>query len=117
MRRLAQTAVTGAAPGDFHAPGDVPNATVIVRGGQSEMPVPETTYSGSQGVTTSEAGRGVPHGQIRDSTAGNIRAAGDMVEVKPERTRSGTMNPQHVNVTEGKPTFGPVKPNPVPKKE
>jgi hypothetical protein len=103
--------------GDFHAPGDVPNATVIVRGGQSEMPAPGTTFSGSQGTTTAEAAAGVPHGQIRESTAGDIRAGGGNVEVKPEQTRSGTLNPKHVDVTEGKPTFGPVKPNPVPKKD
>jgi RHS repeat-associated protein len=103
--------------GDFHAPGDVPNATVIVRGGQSEMPAPGTTFSGSQGTTTAEAAAGVPHGQIRESTAGDIRAGGGNVEVKPEQTRSGTLNPKHVDVTEGKSTFGPVKPNPVPKKD
>ena len=64
-----------------------------------------------------EAAAGVPHGQIRESTAGDIRAGGGNVEVKPERTRSGTLNPKHVDVMEGKSTFGPVKPNPVPKKD
>jgi RHS repeat-associated protein len=103
--------------GDLHAPGDAPNATVIVRGGQSEMPAPGTTFSGSQGATTAEAAAGVPHGQIRESTARDIRAGGGKVEVKPERARSGTLNPKHVDVREGKSTFGPLKPNPVPKKD
>jgi RHS repeat-associated protein len=103
--------------GDFHAPGDVPNGQVVVRGGQSEMPPAGEPFSGSQGATTGEAGAGVPHGTIRETTAGNVRANGGTVEVAPERTRSGTMNYQHVNVTEGKPSFGPPKPNPVPRKD
>jgi len=89
--------------GDFHAPGDVPNGSVIVRGGQAEMPQPGEVFSGSQGATTAEAGRGVPHGTIRETTAGEIRANGGTVEVAPEPTRAGNTNYQHVNVTEGSP--------------
>ena len=58
-----------------------------------------------------------PLAYVRKSTVGDIRAGGGMVEVKPERRRSGIMNAQHVNVREGSPSFGPIKPNPVPKKE
>lgn len=108
---------SGAAVNDMHAPGDVPDRGVIVRGGQAEMPPAGTTFSGSQGSTTSEAGKGVPHGTIRESTAGAILAGGGSVTVKPDPTKSGTLNPQHVNVVEGRPTFSAPKPNPVPKKE
>lgn len=105
--------------GDLHAPGDVPDATVVVRGGTAEMPATGTKFSASQGQTVAEAGKGVPHGQLRASTAGEIRANGGHVEVAPEPTRSGQINGQHVNVTEGgkSTTFGSTQPNPAPKPE
>ena len=105
--------------GDLHAPGDVSDASVVVRGGTGEMPAPGTTFSGSQGRTVEDAGAGVPHGTIRTSTAGDIRSGGGRVDVAPEPTRSGQVNGQHVNVTEGgtKSTFSPLQPNPVPKPE
>ena len=103
--------------GDFHAPGEVPNGNVVVRGGVNEMPPPGTKISGAQGTTTAEAAQGVPHGTIRETTAGQIRENGGTVVVAPEKTRAGTTNYKHVNVTEGKPTFGEQKPNPVPRKE
>ncbi len=105
--------------GDLHAPGDVPDASVVVRGGAGEMPAPGTTFSGSQGRAVEDAGAGVPHGTIRTSTAGEIRSGGGRVDVAPEPTRSGQINGQHVNVTEGgtKSTFSPPQPNPVPKPE
>jgi len=64
-----------------------------------------------------EAAAGVPHGQIRASTAGEIRAGGGTVDVAPELTRSGVLNEQHVNVCLGPGScpFGPLQPNPVPK--
>jgi RHS repeat-associated protein len=104
--------------GEYHAPGDVPSGNVVVRGGATELPPPGQTFSGAQGATTAEAAAGVPHGQIRETTAGAIRDGGGTVRPSPELTRSGNVNGQHVNVTEGAgSTFGPVKPNPVPKKE
>ena len=103
--------------GDLHAPGDVPGGRVIVRGGQSEMPPLGQTFSGSQGATLVEAAAGIPHGSVRETTAADIRANGGTVEVAPETTRSGAVNYQHVNITEGSPTFGPPKPNPVPKQD
>jgi hypothetical protein len=54
--------------GDFHAPGDAPNGTVIVRGGQSEMPPVGTTFSGAQDATTAEAA-----GVFRTGTYGRRR--------------------------------------------
>ncbi len=115
--RDGQPVESSPSKGDLHAPGDAPDATVIVRGGQGDMPAPGTTFSGSQGSTIAEAGAGVPHGSIRPSTAGEIRAGGGKVEVAPENTSSGKLNGNHVNVTEGAKggSFGPVQQNPVPK--
>lgn len=116
---IVRRAAAGAAKGDLHAPGDVRDSQVIVRGGASEMPKPGNVFSGSQGSTIEDAARGVPHGQIRTSTAGEIRANGGTVDVAPEPTRSGQINGQHVNVIEGgqKSAFSEPRPNPVPKKD
>jgi hypothetical protein len=90
---------------------DVNSATlsddmVVVRGGQSELPKP--------GVE--EAGAFVPHGSLRATTAGQIRAGGGSVEVAPEMTRGGNLNENHVNICIGPSGcgFGSVMPNPVP---
>ena len=103
--------------GSPHAPGDVPDDYVIAKGGTKPPPKPGQTFSGAQGRDLYDAGRGVPHGQVQPSTAGKIRSQGGRVDVAPERTRSGTMNYRHVNVTEGgrSTTFGPPTPNPAPK--
>jgi len=98
----------------------VPDANIVVRGGAGEMPAPGTTISGSHGATVEEAAQGVPHGQIRTSTAGDVRGAGGSVRSAPEATRSGAINQKHVNIREGTKqpsTFSPPKPNPVPKKD
>jgi RHS repeat-associated protein len=110
---------TSPGTGEWHLPGDVPNDWVIVRGGQSPMPEPGTVFSGSMGPTTDSAAAGVQHGTIRQSTAGTIRDNGGSIDPKPELTRSGTMNGQHVNVQEGgtSSSFGDQTPNPVPKPE
>lgn len=49
-----------ASKGEFHAPGDVPNSQVIVRGGTSDMPAPGQVFSGSQGSSVADAAAGVP---------------------------------------------------------
>ena len=101
-----------------HAPAEVPNSYAVVRGGQAEMPPAGTTFSGAAGPNTAEAASGVPHGTIRETTAGAIREGGGNVELVPEATRSGALNTKHVNVVEGtKSTFSEPKPNPVPKVE
>jgi hypothetical protein len=103
------------APGGPHAPGDVPNGQSVVRGGQGEMPA-SGTYSGAQGATVEEAGKGVPHGTIRPSTGGEIRAAGGDVRPAPEPAYpGGPVNGQHVNVTGGQSAFGAPQANPAPK--
>jgi RHS repeat-associated protein len=104
----------------MRAEAAVPDANVVVRGGAGEMPPQGTTFSGAHGATVEDAAQGVPHGQIRTSTAGDIREGGGSVRSAPERTRGGNMNNKHVNVREGskKPsTFSKPKPNPVPKKD
>jgi RHS repeat-associated protein len=102
--------------GNPHAPGDVPNGQKVVRGGQGEMPSSSDPYSGAQGATVEEAGKGVPHGTIRPATAGDIRAAGGQVRPAPEPAYpGGPINGQHVNVTGGQSAFGPPQANPAPR--
>lgn len=91
---------------------------MIVRGGQSEMPAAGELFSGSHGQSLEEAAAGVPHGTIRSTTAGEIRAGGGTVEYAPEYNgRVGATNYQHVNVTtgEGSSPFSEPFANPVPK--
>jgi hypothetical protein len=98
----------------------VPNAWVIVRGGTRDLPPAGTAFSGAAGADERDAAAGVPQGTVRTATAAAIRAAGGMILVRPERTRSGTINWRHVDVVEGAggPTaFGPLHSNPVPKPE
>ena len=101
--------------GNPHAPGDVPNDQVVVRGGT--IPPPSSgTWSGAQGATIEEAGKGVPNGQVQPSTGGQIRAAGGEVRPAPEPPYPGApVNGQHVSVTGGQSSFGPPRTNPAPK--
>lgn len=95
---------------------DVADNAVVVRGGTSEVPKPGEVFSGAAGRTLDEAASGVPHGQVRATTARDIRAAGGTVTHAPEPTRSGLMNPLHVDVClgSGPCPFGSLQPNPVP---
>ncbi len=90
---------------------------MIVRGGTAPLPPPGEIFSGAYGQTLEEAASGVPHGQIRVTTAGEIYAGGGTVEIVPELTRSGVLNERHVNVClgPGPCPFGPLQPNPVPR--
>ena len=104
--------------GNWHAPGDVPNDYVVVRGGTKTLPEPGTTISGAQGVDLNEAASYVPYGQIRETTAGAIRRASGTVEVAPEPLRGRLeKNYAHVNIKEGPastfglPTENPIKPS------
>jgi hypothetical protein len=84
------------------------------------MPATGTPFSAALGATLDESAAGVPHGLVRWTTAGHIRAAGGSVEHAPEPgPDSGTINRQHVHVVEGggASAFGPPQPNPVPKRE
>ena len=103
--------------GDPHAPSDVPNGQTVVRGEQGAIPT-SGTYSGAQGATVTEAGKGVPHGTVSATTAGEIRAAGGEVRPRPEPAYpGGPINGQHVDVEGGQEAFGPQQSNPAPKAE
>jgi hypothetical protein len=92
----------------------VPDEYVILRGGASSSNSPGETFSGAAGPNLEAAAAAVPHGQIRVTTAGAIRAQGGIVQWAPEISRHGTLNQQHVNVTEtGPTTFSALQPNPV----
>jgi hypothetical protein len=96
----------------------VPDDTIIVRGGQAYCHQAGISISAQMGLTYEEAASGLPHGTIRITTAGNIRAAGGSVELMPEAVYpGGPLNTWHVNITEGAmPAFPPqIIPNPVPK--
>jgi RHS repeat-associated protein len=106
--------------GELHMPGDVPNGRIIVRGGQGPLPAPGDVVSGSQGETIEDAAKGVPHGSVRVTTAGEIRAGGGSVEVLPEvNPKSGNVNGNHVDIVTGEngTGLGEIIPNPVPKKD
>ncbi|MEA2220289.1 MAG: hypothetical protein QOJ35_2915 [Solirubrobacteraceae bacterium] len=94
----------------------VPDAWVVVRGGTKELAPAGEVFSGAAGHTLEDAASGVPHGTIRHTTAGEIRAGGGTVEHAPELTRGGNLNDKHVNVCLGPGScpFSPPQPNPVP---
>ncbi len=95
-----------------------PNPNVVVRGGTTPLPEGNQIYSGAQGATLQEAAGGVPHGQIRVTTAGEIRQAGGRVRAAPEPSYpGGPVNPRHVNIQGGQSAFGPVQQNPVPRSQ
>lgn len=82
------------------------------------MPGAGVEFSGPMGATIKEAGAGVPHGSLRATTAGAIRAAGGIVEYAPEPIagEGSPLNYNHVNVTLGSDDpFGAIEANPAPK--
>src|SRR5271157_1334931 len=78
----------------------VPDAFVVVRGGAKPLPASGTTFSATVGPTLEAAAAAVPHGQVQMATAGAIRQNGGVVEWAAESSPHGTLNEQHVNVTE-----------------
>ena len=96
----------------------IPDDAVIVRGGRNYQPHPGNTISAQMGSSVSEAASGLPHGTVRVATAGEIRAAGGVVELDPEEAwEGGPISTWHVGVTEGfQPAFsGQGAANPVDK--
>ena len=94
----------------------VSDESTVVRGGKSELPPIGTTFSAAVGLDKYDAGKWIPHGQMRVSTASGIRAYGGTVILKPEVSRSGVLNDHYVEVVEGRSgAFGEIEPNPVPK--
>jgi hypothetical protein len=109
--RFAEAVQKGADPAAV-----VPNEYALVRGGANTASNPGEPFSGAVGPTLEGAAAAVPHGQIRATTVGAVRARGGIVEWVPETSRHGTVNRQHVNVTEkGPSTFSTLQPNPVPR--
>jgi len=93
----------------------VPDNFALVRGGASSVPGAGTVFSASVGPFIDIASAALPYGTIRVTSVGEIRKAGGSVEWRPETTRYGTINRQHVNVTEaGTTSFAEAVPNPVP---
>src|SRR5213594_77351 len=95
----------------------VPDSFVVARGGST--PIEGTQpFSAAIGPSLQAAASALPHGQIRVTTAGAIRAAGGMVEWAPETSRHGTVNRQHVNITGASADlFSDLMPNPVPRRD
>jgi hypothetical protein len=95
----------------------VPDGYVVAHGGTGPIPPPGTKFSGTAGPTLEAAAAALPHGQLRATTAGAIRARGGTVEWEPDVSRDATVNRQHVNIIEGGPTdFSAPQANPVPRK-
>lgn len=96
----------------------VPDEYTVVKGGTVPIPAPGGLYSGAVGPTLDLASAAVPHGQLRITTVGAIRAAGGTVTWSPETSRHLTVNRQHVNIAEAGPTaFSGLTPNPVPRRD
>jgi hypothetical protein len=94
----------------------VPDDYVVVRGGTKPLPPPGQPYSANVGPTLDAAAAAAPYGQIRVTTAGEIRRVGGIVEWCPEFSRHGTLNEQHVHVTEtASSSLSSLRLNPVPK--
>lgn len=96
----------------------VPDDYVVVKGGTLPLPGPGNEFSGAVGPTLPDAAAAVPHGQIRVTTVGAIRAAGGEVCWAPDVSRHLTTNRQHVNITEAGPSvFSDLTPNPHPRRD
>lgn len=117
----AEGRAAAAAEGEAGAAGGasgVPDSHYVVRGGEGPLPPRGEPFSGAHGPTPEDAASGVPHGTVRDTTAGAIRQTGGTVVSKPEPAYAGgPINPRHVNITEGpgSSTFSGPKANPVSK--
>jgi len=96
----------------------VPDSAIIVRGGQAYTHQSGNVISAQMGSSAAEAASGLPHGTVRITTAGEIRAAGGTVELVPEPVYlGGPVNTWHVSITEGASPAFPrqVTPSPVTK--
>jgi RHS repeat-associated protein len=100
------------------AEAEISDETIIARGGVAELPAAGEVFSGAQGQSVEEAAAGIKHGQIRVTTAGDIRAGGGTVVPKPELDPNvGAVNHQHVDICLGTGDClwdGPYA-NPIPK--
>jgi hypothetical protein len=95
----------------------VPDDFFVVRGGTRPIPAAGSAFSATVGPTLEAAAAAVPHGQVRATTVGTIRGRGGSVVCVAEFSPHGTLNEQHVNITEaGTTDFSAPQPNPVPKR-
>jgi hypothetical protein len=69
----------------------IPGDAVIVRGGRTYQPRTGEVISGQLGSNATEAASGIPHGTIRVTSAGEIRAQGGTVEPAPEPVSASTI--------------------------
>lgn len=67
----------------------VPDSAIIVRGGRAYTHQAGNIISAQMGSSAAEGAAGLPHGTIRVTTAGEIRAAGGTVELVPEPAYPG----------------------------
>ena len=107
-----------AAPGRAATAGEyyVPDDAVIVFGGTGDIPTDGSKFSGAMGTSLEDASGSLGYGQVRATTAGDIRAAGGTVKYAPEPIRAGPINYKHVDVTlAGTNPFGGLVKNPVPR--
>jgi len=112
-RSLAAAVSLGADPKSV-----VPDDYWVVYGGAQPLPAVGTEFSGATGPSLEAAASAVPHGQIRVTTAGAIRALGGTIAWSPDVSRFGTANLQHVNiVAQGLTSFSEVRANPVPRRQ
>jgi hypothetical protein len=97
----------------------VPDDYIVVRGSVNPLLGTGAIFCGAMGRTILDAGAGVPHNQLRLTTAGAIRRLGGKVAFTPEvDPRTGRMNVLHVDITEGTSSaFTEPIPNPVPKSQ
>jgi hypothetical protein len=105
-------------PRSVIATHSIADDTVIARGGTKDLPSAGELFSGAQGRTLEEFAGGLKHGQMRSTTAGEIRAGGGTVEPNPEFDPGvGQTNHQHVDVCLGERgcSWSDLSPNPVPK--
>ena len=110
---LAQAVASGADPYLV-----VPDDFLIVHGGTLPLPASGTVFSGAVGPTLNASACAIPHGLLRVAVAGAVRAGGGTVLWFPDKSRYGTINQQHVNITEGGSTsFSELQRNPVPRKQ
>src|SRR6266478_5886435 len=80
----------------------VPDDYVVVRGGTRSIPAIGDSFSCTVGPTLEAAAVAVPHGHVQAATAGAIRRLGGSVICIPEYSPHGTLNQQHVEVTEAR---------------
>lgn len=96
----------------------VPDEYVVVRGGTKPIPGLGQVFSATVGPTIEAAASAVPYNKTRVTTAAEIRSHGGIVEWMPEKSPHGTLNNQHVHVTEQDlSSFSEPQPNPVPRKQ